>query len=46
MMPMKYKKELKKAFKDVDFMEAVHEARKESTLRLLHVSTQEIEHVT
>ncbi|KYK35730.1 MAG: hypothetical protein HXS48_04585 [Theionarchaea archaeon] len=31
---MKYKKELKEAFKDVDFMEAVHEAKKESTLLL------------
>jgi hypothetical protein len=31
---MKYKKELKEAFKNVDFMEAVHEAKKESTLRL------------
>jgi hypothetical protein len=31
---MKYKKELKEALKDVDFMEAVHEAKRESTLLL------------
>jgi len=31
---MRYKKELKEAFKDVDFMEAVHKAKKESTLLL------------
>ena len=36
---MKYKKELKEAFKDVDFMEAVHEAKKESTLLLEEQST-------
>ena len=31
---MKYKKELKNAFKDVDLIEAVHKARKRSTLLL------------
>jgi len=31
---MKYKKELKNAFKDVGLIEAVHKARKKSTLLL------------